>query len=118
MYYMKKIFVFLAVCAMALCAASCVKQTPCLTLSPKSVTLKVGESVQLYPGIEGEAEGLSFSEVLRINPDDFACFLDNAYIVTAYEVGTSRVGIGILNDKDDPSKGLKFSAYTTVTVVE
>lgn len=113
---MKKIIVFLAVCAMALCATSCIKQAPGLTMTPVSVTLKVGQSVQLHPGSVGE--GINLSDLRIINNEEGICYLDSRYMVTGIKVGKSRVGVGILNDKDDPSKGLKFSAYTMVTVVE
>lgn len=113
---MKKIIVLLAVCAMALCATSCFKQEPGLTMTPTSVTVKVGESVQLHPGTVGE--GISFSDIIRINPDDGICYFDNLYKVTGYSAGTTRVGIGILNVKDDLSKGFKYTAYTEVKVVE
>lgn len=56
---MKRIIVFLAVCVMALCATSCIKQAPGLTMTPVSVTLKVGQSVQLHPGSVGEGINLS-----------------------------------------------------------
>lgn len=113
---MKKIIVFLAVCAMALCATSCIKQAPGLTLTPASVTVKVGQSVQLHPGSVGE--GINLSDLKVINDAEGICLFDNMYKVTGLKVGKSKVGVGILNDKDDLSKGLKYSAYTEVTVVE
>lgn len=113
---MKKIIVFLAVCAMALCVTSCFKEKPGLTITPESVTLKVGQSVQLHPGTVGE--GISFSDIKIINSEEGICFLDDRYIVTGLKVGTSRVGVGVLNDKNDFGKGLKYSAYTVVKVVE
>ncbi|MCQ2136857.1 MAG: hypothetical protein MJY67_08085 [Bacteroidales bacterium] len=113
---MKKIFIFLAVCAMALCATSCFKQTPGLTLTPGSVTVKVGQSVQLHPGSEGE--GINLMDLKIINTDEGVCLLDDRYMVTGLKVGKSSVGVGILNDKDDLSKGFKYTAYTQVKVVE
>lgn len=92
---MKKIIVFLAVCAMALCVTSCFKEKPGLTITPESVTLKVGQSVQLHPGTVGE--GISFSDIKIINSEEGICFLDDRYIVTGLKVGTSRVGVGVLN---------------------
>ncbi|MCQ2148490.1 MAG: hypothetical protein MJZ16_13400 [Bacteroidales bacterium] len=113
---MKKIIFILALCAMALCVTSCFKETPGLTMTPESVTLKVGQSVQLHPGTVGE--GINFSDIKIINTEDGICFLDKTYMVTGLKVGTSRVGVGILNDKDDFSKGLKYRAYGVVKVVE
>lgn len=113
---MKKIIVFLTACAIALCAASCIKQTPGLTITPAEVTVKVGQSVQLHPGTEGE--GISFSDIMVINDAEGICFFDNRYIVTGLKVGTARVGVGVLNDKNDLSKGFRYSAYTVVKVVE
>lgn len=113
---MKKIIIFLAICAMALCTTSCFKQTPALTMTPASVTLKVGESKQLHPGSEGE--GINLMDLKVINDAEGICFFDNRYIVTGIKPGTTKVGVAILNDKDDISKGFKYSAYTEVKVVE
>lgn len=113
---MKKIIVFLAVCVMVLCSVSCTKQETALVLKPESVTIKVGESVRLTPTIEGE--GINILDIIRINPADEVCYLDKSYMVTGLKTGTSRVGIGVLKDKNDETKGMSYSAYTTVTVVE
>ncbi|MCQ2160095.1 MAG: hypothetical protein MJY97_03290 [Bacteroidales bacterium] len=101
---------------MALCVSSCFKEKPGLTITPESVTLKVAQSVQLHPGTVGE--GISFSDIKIINSEEGICFLDDRYIVTGLKVGTSCVGVGVLNDNNDFSKGLKYSAYTVVKVVE
>lgn len=113
---MKKIIALFAVCVMVLfCTTSC-KEESGLNLTPSSVTLKVGESVFLKPSIQGD--DIEISDVMRINPEDGVCFLDEFYKLTGEKVGVSRVGIGVLKDKDDINKGLKYSAFTTVTVVE
>lgn len=113
---MKKIIVFLAVCAMALCATSCIKQAPGLLLKPESITLKVGETKQLSPTILGF--GIEIEDLKVINSTDGVCFLNNLYQVQGLKPGTSRVGVGVPKDKDDVSKGMKYSAYTVVTVTE
>lgn len=113
---MKKIIVFLAVCAMALCATSCIKQAPGIALAPESVTLKVGESKQLHPSIFGE--GIEIDDIKVINSVEGVCFMNDRYQVTGLKPGTSRVGIGVPKDKDDVSKGMKYEAYTVVTVTE
>lgn len=115
---MKKIITFLAVCAIALCATSCLKQIPGLSIEP-SVDVKVGEKVQLHPTLEGEEDDdLIFTNLRPINFEDGICVIDNGFCVTGLKPGTSRVGVGILNDKNDISKGFKYEAYTKVTVTE
>lgn len=113
---MKKIIVLFAVCAMALCASSCIKQTPGLTLSPEYLTIKVGESKQLHPSILGD--GIDIDDIKVINTPDGVCFMNERYQVQGLKPGTSRVGIGVPKDKDDVSKGMKYEAYTEVTVTE
>lgn len=113
---MKKFITILAVSVMSLCLTSCFKQGTALTISPTSVTLKVGESVQLHPGMEGD--GIQFSDIVRINPADGVCFLDSSYILRGLTPGNSRVGVGVLNDKNDLSKGYRYKAYTDVRVIE
>lgn len=113
---MKKIIVFFALCAMALCASSCIKQAPGLTLSPEYLTIKVGESKQLHPAINGF--GIELDDIKVINTPDGVCFMNERYQVEGLKPGTSRVGIGVPIDKDDVDKGMKYEAYTEVTVVE
>lgn len=113
---MKKIIVFFALCAMALCASSCIKQAPGLSLSPEYITIKVGESRKLTPSVHGF--GIDYSDVRIINPSDGVCRMDDHYFVKGQIPGTSRVGIGVPIDKDDVDKGMKYEAYTEVTVVE
>lgn len=113
---MKKIIVFFAVCAMALCLTSCIKQAPGLALSPKYLTIKVGESKQLQPSILGE--GINIDDIKVINTTDGVCFMNESFQVQGLKPGTSRVGIGVPKDKDDVSKGMRYEAYTEVTVTE
>lgn len=115
---MKKIITFLAVCVLALCATSCFKQTPGLSIE-SSVVVKVGAKVQLHPTLEGEDADLTFTNLRPINFNDGdICIIDNSFCVTGIKPGISRVGVGILNDKNDLSKGFKYEAYTSVTVTE
>lgn len=113
---MKKIIVFFTVCAMALCASSCIKQAPGLALDPESVVIKVGETKQLHPTINGF--GIELDDIKVINTPDGVCFMNELYQVQGLKPGTSRVGIGVPKDKDDVSKGMKFEVYSQVTVVE
>lgn len=112
---MKKIIVFLAFCVAALCVSSCM-QAPGLTMTPASVTVKVGEAVQLHPGSVGE--GIDWKDVVIINDPTGVCWLDSYYKVNGLKPGVAQVGVGVPNDPKDASKGMKYEAYTRVTVVE
>lgn len=112
---MKKIIVFLAFCVAALCVNSCM-QAPGLTMTPASVTVKVGESVQLHPGSVGE--GIDWKDVVIINDPTGVCWFDNYYKVTGLKPGVTQVGVGVPNDPKDDSKGMKYTAFTQVRVTE
>lgn len=112
---MKKIIVFIVACAMALCASSC-RQAPGLLLQPESVTIKVGETTTLTAKIQGD--GIEIDDIRIVNSKDGVCFLDSSYNLKGLKAGQSTVGIAIWKDKDDESKGFKYSAFTVVTVVE
>ena len=113
---MKKILIIaMAIVSLAI-FSSC--QKPGLSLTPSSLTLKVGERAQLHPTILGEVD-FTISDVIRINPDDESAYLDSQYRVTAGDTpGTTKVGIGVLNDPKDTNKGLRYEAWTIIKIVE
>lgn len=111
----KLIFLLLAITGL-LGVSSCTQQ-PGLTLTPSEVTIKVGEKVQLQPGAVGE--GIDIMKVVRIEPEDEIAYFDNYYNVVGLKEGTTRVGIGIPEDRDGDGKTtLEYEAYTVVHVVE
>lgn len=111
---MKKLF-FIALAAISLMMVSCT-QEPGLTLTPSQVTIKVGETFSLHPGTVGE--GIDITSIKPMMEENDIVDYDRFYRVTGLKPGKAQVGICVLNDPDDPSKGLKYAAYSTITVVE
>lgn len=110
---MKKI-IFLALAAMFSLTAC--KQAPGLIID-KAVTLKVGETIQLHPGTEGE--GIEINDIVKIADPDYAEYVDydQYWRLTGRKAGKTRVGIAILKDRDKETSETLYEAWCNVTVV-
>lgn len=112
---MKKLLVIASLVAAALLLTGCFTQKPAVTLTPITITLKVGESFQLTPGTEGEASDLIISKVQPVqSSNEDVCYIDRYWTVHAVGKGTAKVGAAIMDEKGE--KAL-YSAFTTVNVL-
>lgn len=111
---MKKLII-LAIAA--LFAFSACMQAPGLIID-KAVTVKVGETVQLHPGTEGE--GLKIEDIKKIAEPDYDKYViyDQYWRVTGVAPGKTRVGIAILKDPTKETSETLYEAWCEVTVVE
>lgn len=110
---MKKFLIFAIVALFAFSAC----QKNGLTIE-SAVTVQVGETVQLHPGIEGD--GLKIEDIRRIVEEghDQYVLYDRYWRVTGLAPGKTRVGIAILKDPTKETSETLYEAWCEVTVVK
>lgn len=110
---MKRILVLVSLVAAVLLVSGCFMQKPAVTLSPKTLTLKVGETYSLQYGTEGEAKDLDITKIRPVQSTNTdVCIINGSFQVTAIGKGTAQVGAAIATEEGK----VLYSAYTTVTV--